>query len=220
MIQLYFILRVLVYAQSLIWIYLLDKNIRINSIFIKSLFIPLLAITYGLIDMTQFSFNQYPYYLLRYYIGLILYSYVVLRFKYNFYDTVCLSFLLVFINSYYWEFISHFNAIIFYGLSFNQFIQAFHLIPAYLLYKKIWIENRKGFFKLIGLGLIISNINLLAYNFINRFWFYGLPVNQQLFNNITRFICLNILLYAIINYADIIKKEGNIKLPFPNSKCH
>lgn len=220
MIDNYYILRGLVYAQSLIWIYLLDKNIRINSIFIESLFVPSLAITYCLIDMTQFSFNQYPYYLLCFYIVLMFYSYVVLRFKYGFYDTVCLVFLIVFINSYYWEFISHFNAIIFYGLSFNQFIQAFHLIPAYLLYKKMWIENRKGFFKIISLGLIISNLNLLAYNFINRFWFYWIPINQQLFNNITRFICLNILLYAIINYTVIIKKEGDIKLPFLSNKRH
>lgn len=208
MINLHYILRVLVYAQSFIWIYLLNKDVEIRSRYIQLLFPFSLFITYVLIKESGFYFSQYYNHLLSFYVLLMFNAYFILKIKYNVYDSICLSFLIVFINSYYWEFMFHFNAIIFYGLSFNQVIQSFHLIPTYLLYKKLEIRNRPMFFKFIALGLIISNLNLLAHNFINSFYFYGIPFNQQLYNNCTRFICLNLLLWVMNKYVIVIKKDG------------
>ena len=118
MINIFFILRGLVYAQSFLWLYLLDKDYEVNSYFIQVLFPISLGIIYLMLDMSGFSFSQYPNHLLRFYVLLMLYAYILLRMKHSFYDTVCFTFLLVFINSYYWEFMRHFNAILFYGLSF------------------------------------------------------------------------------------------------------
>jgi len=210
MIDIFFILRGLVYAQSFLWIYLLDKDYEVNSYFMEILFPVSLGIIYLMLDMSGFFFSQYTNRLLRFYVLLMLYAYTFLRIKHSFYDTVCFTFLLVFINSYYWEFMRHFNAILFYGLSFNQLIQAFHLIPVYLLYVKLEIEDRSMFFKLIVLGLVISNLGLLVYNFVDPFWFYMIPIDSNLFNNITRFLCLNILLYTINKYTKVTKKIGVI----------
>ena len=218
MIDIYFILRGLVYAQSFLWLYLIDKDYEVNNYFIRVLFPTSLGIIYLMLDMSGFSFSQYPNHLLRFYVLLMLYTYTILSIKHSFYDTVCLTFLLVFINSYYWEFMRHFNVILFYGLSFNQLIQAFHLIPVYLLYVNLEIKDRSKFFKLIVLGLVISNLSLLVYNFVDPFWFYMIPINSNLFNNITRFLCLNILIYAINKYTNITKKEGDIKFPFLDSR--
>lgn len=211
MIDLQYILRTVVYVQPFLWLYLLDKDIKVNNIFIKVLFPVSLVSIYIILNVTGFYFSQYTNSLLCFYILLMLNAFVILSLNYGFYDSVCLTFIIVFINSYYWEFMLHLNVILFYGFSFNQFIQSFHLIPSYMLYKKLDLINRKMFFKLVVLGLIISNLNLLVINFM--------PLIRSTFrNNITRFLCLNILLYAVSKYTKIIKKEGDIKLPFLDNK--
>ena len=214
MIDFLFILRGLVYVQSFFWLYLLDKDIEINNYFVTVLFPTLLGITYLILDMTGFTFSQYTNNLLKFYIVMLLYSFTFIRRKYSFKDSVCLGFLLVFINSYYWEFMLHFNAIILYGISFNQIVQMFHLIPAYLLYKKLDVHNIKLFKKLLIYGLIISVLNLLSFNVLpNYIYIYRFKYTiyvRRIVNNLTRFICMNILLYVFLKYTELRKKEGDI----------
>jgi len=219
MIDVFYLIRGLVYAQSLLWIKLLDYDIHIKNIYIRLSFSTSLGILYLWLAITGFQFNQYTNYLLRFYVFLMLYTLVILRLYHNFYNSVCLTFLLVFINSYYWEFALHFNAILFYGLSFNQFIQALHLIPAYLLYRKLEITNKPMFKKILLYGLIISVLNLIELNFIPNYIYifkYWLHL-RGIINNLTRFICMNTLLYTILNYTKLIKKEGKITFPFPDN---
>lgn len=210
MIDVFHIIRGLIYAQSLLWIKLLDYDYDIKNIFIKTSFSTSLGILYLWLSITGFCFSQYTNNLLKFYVFLMLYTYLFLRLHHSFYNSVCLTFLIVFINSYYWEFILHFNAIIFYGLSFNQLIQALHIIPALLLYKKLEITNKLMFKKMLLYGLIISCLNLLELNFIPNY-IYVLKQYfhlRGLFNNLTRFICLNILIYTLLNYTILIKKSG------------
>ncbi|MBA7490192.1 hypothetical protein ES702_00727 [subsurface metagenome] len=216
MIDIYYILRGLIYAQSLLWIKLLDYDYDIKNNLIKISFTTSLGLLYIWLSISNFSFNQYTNNLLMFYVFLMLYAYVILRVNYNFYNSVCLTFLLVFINSYYWEFMLHFNVIVFYGLNFNQFIQALHLIPAYLLYRKLEITNKPMFKKILLYGMIISGLNLLELNFIpNGFVIFGKWFHlRSRINNLTRFICINTLLYALIKYTKLIKKEGKITISF------
>lgn len=219
MIDRFYLFRGLVYAQSFLWLYLLDLDFDLKK-YQQTIFHILMILSYFLLSLTGFSFSQYTNRLLKFYVVLLVYSISFIRilnvkFKskmvytkyYSFKDCLCLGFLLVFTNSYYWEFMFHINSILIYGLSFNQIIQALHLIPTLLLYRKLEINNKSSFFKLIIIGLIISDMNLIAYNFIDRFWFYWIPINQMLFNNITRFACLNILIYSFMKYTNLIKKR-------------
>lgn len=222
MIDILYILRGLIYAQSFLWLYLLDLDFEIESPFKRKIVYSILILLYIILYITKFSFSQYTNILLRFYVFLLIYSIFTISFSnrpfkpemecaihYSFKDSVCLGFLLVFINSYYWESMLHLNAIIFHGLSFNQLIQLFHLIPAYLLYRKLEVKNIKLFRKYLIYGLIISVLNLLSLNFLPNYIFI---FNRNVFlrriiNYITRFICMNIILYVFLSYTKIIKKE-------------
>ena len=218
MINSYYILRILVYAQSFLWLYLLNRDFEIKSIIIKVLFPVCLVFIYFILHETGFEFNQYTNNLLKYYIVLILFSYNILRFSYPFKNAVCLSFLLVFINSFYWESMLHLNAIIFNGLSFNQFVQSFHLITAYYLYKMFNFHWKA--FRIFIYGIIISNLNLLHHNFLPRATrINNYVINRPMINDLTRILCLICLLFIFVNYVDD-KKEGEIKLPFLSNKRH
>lgn len=207
MIDVFYLLRGIVYAQSFIWLYLLDKKIEINNRYIRLSFPISLGLFYLILDITGFEFSQYTNELLKVYTILMLYSYFILRNKYGFKNTVSLNFLVVFINSYYWEFMLHLNVIMFYGLSFNQFIQALHLIPVFFLYRMVEIKDNRRTLKLICYGLVISTLNLLFLNLLplNLFGFI-IMINRGLINNITRFLCLSILLIISIKQIKI-KKE-------------
>ena len=207
MIDFYYLLRSMVYVQPFIWLYFLDKVIDIKGRYIKLLYPVALSSLYMILGITGFGFSQYSNELLMFYVLLMMYSYYVLSRNYNFKDTVCLSFLLVFINSYYWEFMLHLNAIMFYGLSFNQLIQGFHLIPVYFLYRKIEIKDTRRVKKLILYGLVISTLNLLSINLLPFSIFGSLQYNTRgLVNNITRISCLTILLIIFITKIEIKKK--------------
>lgn len=149
----------------------------------------------------------------------MIFAYAILSHKYSFKDTVCLTFLVVFINSYYWESMLHFNAMLFYGISFNQFIQMFHLIPSYFLIKRLEFNDIIKVKKMLLYGLVFSLLNLLSLNFL-PVYIFGIDrgIYRAYINNFTRFICLVILLKILIRHTKIIKKEGNIKLPFLDNK--
>jgi hypothetical protein len=199
----------MVYAQSFLWIKLIDYPVQVKSKWIRSSFPTLLAIMYLWLKNTGFSFNQYTNNLLMFYVFMMFYTYGALTLKYDWYNAVCLTFLIVFINSYYWEFMLHFNSIIYYGLSFNQFIQALHLIPAFLLYRKLEITDKSMFRKMIIYGLIFSVLNLIELNILpNHIYIVNTLINLRGFvNNITRFICLNLLILTITRYTKLKKKR-------------
>jgi len=208
MIDVYYVLRSIVYAQSFFWLYLLNKNYRIDDNIFKKGVLFLLVLTYFVLIYTGFSFSQYSNDLLMFYNVLLICSYVFLTNKYNYFDALCLSFLIVFINSYYWEFMLHLNVLIFYGLNLNQFIQAIHLVPAYLLYKKLEFDDIKKVQKLLLIGLMISTLNLMSI-FIVPINIFGIKrsIIRVIVNKITRVLCLSILLLILNNHVENIKKE-------------
>ena len=118
--------------------------------------------------------------------------------KYGYKDAVALSFLLVFINSYYWESMFHFNAILFYGLSFNQLVQMFHLLPAYFLVKKLEFYNAKRVIKLILYGVIVSGLHLTTIILFDYVTGYSLSfITTPIVRLITLGILINIVLYEV-----------------------
>lgn len=203
----FYSLNSIVYAIPFIWLYILNKDIDVKGRYIKLLYPVALSSLYMILGITGFGFNQYTNSLLKFYVLLMIYSYYVLSHNYNFKDTVSLSFLLVFINSYYWEFMLHLNFIMFNGLSLNQVIQGFHLVPTYFLYRMIEIKDIKRFKKLILYGLVISTLNVLSIDFLSFSLFGFLQYNTRgLVNNITRISCLTILLITFITNIEIKKK--------------
>jgi hypothetical protein len=127
---------------------------------------------------------------------MVLVCFILFSSKYSLKDAVALGFLIVFINSYYWEFMLHFNVIIFHGVNFNQVIQAFHLIPAYYLIKRIEFYDTKDVKKKIIYGLMISGINVVLLPYRKR----------ELINALTRISTLCILIDIVLKDIKKIKK--------------
>ena len=128
--------------------------------------------------------------------------------KYSVKDSIAFAFLIVFINSYYWESMHHFNAIVLYGLNFNQVVQMFHLIPAYFLVKRLEFHNLKRVKKLLIYGLIISIthlISLYVLRFIGGSSFYYLTTP------LTRLSTLGILITIVLDEVKGIKKFKDIE---------
>jgi len=123
--------------------------------------------------------------------------------RFGFKDAVALSFLIVFINSYYWESMFHFNAIVFYGLSFNQIIQMFHLLPAYFLVKELEFYNVRRVIKLILYGVIVSGLHLTT---IILFTYVTGKTIGFITTPIVRLITLGILINIVLYEVKEIKK--------------
>lgn len=123
--------------------------------------------------------------------------------KYSVKDSIALAFLIVFINSYYWESMHHLNAIIFYGLSFNQIIQMFHLLPAYFLVKRIEFYDSRRVIKFIIYGLMISGLHVSSLYFVGLI--AGTPCTF-ITTPIVRLLTLGILINIVLNEIKEIKR--------------
>jgi hypothetical protein len=195
-----FLLRSLVYVQSFIWLIILFSDIVIeNEKDDKSIaFIIYSLMVYVFVLQYQLSFSQYPTRILQLYILMVIVTFGLLSSEYRFKEALCLSFLIVFINSYYWEMMLHINAIIFNGLNFNQIVQAFHLIPAYFLYKRITFKHPKRVLKMLLYGLFVSALNVSL---------IGLPYSTER-NQLNRLFSLGVLILIFLN--EVKKRDGRI----------
>lgn len=199
-----YILRTLVYVQSFFWlIILLYVDDFDPPRFFKELSYAIcFYLSYAVLEY-NISFSQYPASLLSFYILMVLVCFSAFYHQYGFKDAVSLSFLIVFINSYYWESMFHLNAILFYGLSLNQIVQMFHLIPAYFLVRRIEFHNPLRVIKLILCGMVVSGLHLtsrilISYYTTNTFEFFVTPM--------VRLITLGILIHIVLYQVKEIKK--------------
>jgi hypothetical protein len=198
-----FILRTLVYAQSFFWLFILFKDRLVFYLYdteIKVSFAYFGMSIYSWVIVNAPSFSQYPAHLIGLYILMVLLCAGFFITKFSGKDAIALSFLIVFINSYYWEFMLHFNAIILYGLNFNQIIQMFHLFPAYFLVKRLEFYDKRKVIKWLLYGLVFSAVNVALITFGWR----------HLINPLTRVSTLGILITIVLNQLSVIKKEGGL----------
>lgn len=192
-----YILRSLIYFQSFLWLFVLFENRLLFFIYDRE--IPIFFYYFGFcaylyVLINDVSFGVYTSFLIGFYILMVLLCYSIFSIGFFSKDALALAFLIVFINSYYWESMLHLNAIIFNGLNFNQIIQAFHLLPAYFLVKRIKFNNPRRVLKLLLYGLMISAFNV---SIITLGW-------RHIINPLTRVSTLGILITIVI---EEIKKE-------------
>ena len=203
-----YILRTLVYLQSFLWLFILFSDLDLESVIIDWLFVWLGFFSYFVVLYYGISFSQYTPELLSFYILSVVICYGLFNIKYSHKDSISLAFLIVFINSYYWEIMHHFNAIVLYGLNFNQIVQMFHLIPAYFLAKRLIFHNPKRVKKLLIYGLIISCTHLIS------LYVFSIIVGSSysfLTTPITRVLTLGILITIFLDEVKGIKKSRDIE---------
>jgi hypothetical protein len=206
------ILRTLVYLQSFFWLFILVRDrlgffIYEKEIHTFFIYVGMCSYAYVLVNGT--SFSQYTSELLGLYILMVMVCYGFFSTKYPVKDAIALSFLIVFINSYYWESMHHLNAIVFYGLSSNQITQAFHLIPAYFVVRIINFYNKRKVIKWLIVGMMFSGLHLSSLYIIGDLLGFGSSL-YYLTTPITRLFTLGILINIMLDEVKSIKKEWGL----------
>lgn len=203
--------RAFVIVQPFLWMWILEDDWfeflnrdKVRNIFYISAMLFLLFLV-----ISKFSIGFYSNELLIVYVCLVQWGIFVLmkNFEWGFRASVATSFLLVYLNSWYWESFLHIWAIQEKGINANQIFQLLHLIPGVYFWfrydfdkSRVVDELAKGFMWSAIIGLMR----------VYRIWKY-LPMvhttsTVMFFNhglmNLNRLICFTFLFKAIIVWGD------------------
>ncbi len=161
-----------------------------------------------------FSIGFYSNELLLVYSFLVWWGILVLmkNFAWSFRKSLATSFLLVYLNSWYWESFLHIWAIQENGINMNQIFQLLHLIPGVYFLIRYEFEKDRVIGELMK-GFMVSTI--IGYMRVYRVWKYLPIVNTDatgyFFNHglmiLNRIICFVFLFNAIIRWG-MSKKKG------------
>ena len=207
--------RAFVILQPFLWIWILEDdrfeflNYKDSWAFFNYGFIVFIAF----IGINNVSIGFYSPELLAVYSFLVWWGILVLmkNFNWHFREALATSFLLVYLNSWYWESFLHIWAIQENGINMNQIFQLLHLIPG--VYFLIRYEFDKD--RVVGelaKGFMVSTI--IGFMRIYRVWKYLPMVHTEatvyFFNHglmiLNRIVCFVFLFNAIINWG-VHKKE-------------
>lgn len=210
-----YLINFLIYGQTIFFMWLFEKSFKktFKHYEYEMITISFYTIAYifsMIIIITGFSFNYYKTHLIIQYVILVLISFHVLCKKYNSLTAISLSFLLVFLNSYYWEIVLHLTEYNTNPLTIFNFRETYHLIVLPFLLTHYYFDKHVVLKKL-AIGICISYLSALI-NFEVIPYFNLQSINIPFFNSlvviiyfINKTICLMILLNIISN--DVIKKR-------------
>lgn len=186
--------------QVVIWIFLyaygspLDRYESITKVFfyLGSMALSLIIVAF------QPQIGYFTWVLMFLYVLFIVGSVLFLSERFNFRESVCLAFLVVYLNSFYWEFFYHIHEIVQWwpmplslGYWYDRVPQLARLLPA------LWLRGRFRFTDLryLGLGFAVSYTMTrvkLTYPLYLMF-----PTSYECFNPAHRIICLGLLLITV-----------------------
>jgi len=185
------VVQVSLWFQLLLWMYLYNSKLHFNKT-IETLYYIAGFTLFGVVYHYQTEIYFFSTIILLQYILFIMLATQLYNVRFEFKQAVCLAFLTVFLNSFYWEFFYHvyeFQIWLPYSLEpvwwYNRIPQWLRIAPA------LWLNHHFKIidFKAIKIGLVISFI-LTYLRFTYKI--HGLhPVH--------RLICLLLLVYTIIN---------------------
>lgn len=208
-----YLIKLIIYGQIPFFMWLYESDLNINKfadVFLYSMLIPIPLVIYIL----GFSFHYYNTQLIITYIYLIIFAYSYLRVFacYDFKHALSISFLLVILNSFYWELVLHLAAAhqnIYALINPRESIRL--IIVPFLLHHYKFHKHKAN--KYLRLGIIVSGI--IAYFRLKTFRINGVRIimfSVPLFGNIgkllytiNRIFCLWILL-KIITECGTLKK--------------
>jgi len=203
----------LIFSQPLIWIYILKFKHKIPDGFSSLIdYMPLLSIPLFLyIYHFKVHFQFYSMSLLIIYIIFVNVSYTILSFKFNKVEALCLAFLIVYMNSLYWELNLHFVALIQGEISntIKQIVSHVYFIP--FLMPMLKIRERNKAIKTLLYGLVFTaSMNIYrGFYFFLRTYFrrndYPFSLSGSFFyvNIMIRVVCLMFLLKTFISHIEI-----------------
>lgn len=133
-----FLVRALIFGQPLFWMWLYDRGVDLSA-YRDSFFIlsgSFCVATLALSVNYNRVFQYYTNWLLFLYAFMVMFMTWTFEEKFSFKQSLCLGFLLVYLNSYVWEFMLHLTSYRANGISPNDLLQMQHLIVLPWLVKK------------------------------------------------------------------------------------
>lgn len=177
-----FVFQALVLLQPLFWMWLHGSGVRLPE---KLKYVFYLAAGWAalMVLATGFSVGFYTTSLIVQYIIFTVAAVAVLNSRYSFRDALCLGFLLVWLNSYYWEAPLHLAEVLSGGLHYGVVVQLWRLAPAPFLLSRYRFEERARAFLALGLSFSVAVMWLRYFLHFGGAWI----------NPLNRAVCLALL---------------------------
>lgn len=174
-----------------VWFYLYDFDVELGKLG-ETLFGVLGIMALLFVKLTGFSVGFFTTYLLSQYIIYIMIAVYIFNTRFIFRKALCLGFLTVFLNSFYWEFFYHIYEVQIWlpmsltlGWWYLRIPQLIRLIPLLFLYRNFEFKDTRA----VQVGLLISFFLTYA-RFVWR-------VNYMWLHPLHRVISLSALIYTI-----------------------
>lgn len=190
--------------------YIFDYDIRLTRRH-EGFFYALSLLIVQYIYLLKIRFEYFSTNLLITYIFFVVFTTYTLNNRFEFKESLCMGFLITFMNSFYWESMLHLVAFIHVGLTINSFVQLWRLIPLpFILYR--WkFNDEKEVIKIIIKGLVISAIFVTfrgSISLLNKYLDYAYVDFFQYIHYWMNFPNRLICLYALIK---VFYEHGEIK---------
>jgi len=195
------VIQVSLWFQLLLWMWLYHSEIHFTDLVKPAYYLGGLLALF-LVYVNQTTIYYYTTTILMQYVIMIMLATQLYDTRFEFKQAICLAFLTVFLNSFYWEFFYHvyeFQIWLPYSLGFGwwwvRLPQWIRILPAFWVTRNFEILDTRA----ISVGLVISFILTYA-----RFVWYI----QNWAHPVHRIICLICLIYTIINSKPRMKIDA------------
>jgi len=181
--------QVAILGQPFFWMWLYDTDINVSE-GSKPLFYIGGITAAGLVWAFKVTIGFYATTLIIQYILLTMLAVYLYTQRYDVKQAVCLGFLTVFLNSFYWELPLHILEFVLIGFYPAQLVQLWRLTPLIWFYKRDMLTMKNG--EKLVYGFLFSLAALFYRNMTGV-----LPWNPYL-HPLNRLVCLIVLVYVII----------------------
>lgn len=223
-----YMLRILIFGQPFICWWILETDIKLSEkqeeigdyiIYVG------FSILIATIFLSGFEFDFYTVQLLLQYAFFIPFTFLYMRDKYSFKDSLALSLLLVFLNSFYWESVLHFAELTMLQFDITRLREFWHLVPLPIILRNFRV-NRKSAIKNLRIGLIYSFIisvisiemigyaRLIPFPFLVKFMHRNYTLRKFL-NFTNRLVCLFLLIQTMrwnAGKKTVLKAQEEIRM--------
>jgi len=169
--------------QLFLWFNLYHSRIDLEVWYYEALYFVGLVLAFYAVYRFQPTIGFFTPAILSQYVLLLWFSILVYRWRFGFKKALCLSFLTVFLNSFYWEFFYHiheFQIWLPYSLGFEWWYvrlpQWIRLIPAYFLNRNFEIRDTR----FLGVGFV-GSFFLTYLRFVHHVRWFGLQPLHRVF---------------------------------------
>lgn len=203
-----YVIHLAIFSQPFIWWYIYNKNYRIPYILeevINIIFIWIMI----MVSLIGLRYEYYSNVLIIQYIMMVTISYNIFKRRFDITQAIALSFLVVYMNSFYWESVIHFTEYTQNIINRTLFLnprELWRLTPVLFFLKKFKYDKNYSIIMLLR-GIIISfvigyiNFGILRYSvLINYPLIFNIhPFIREILFLINRFISLFYLMKVVYN---------------------